>query len=77
MSLNALRVAVYHLHMGNQTSGVFWRKVNTFVIFKMKIFDFNLNTEWPEVLPNKDRKGLYCVSRYGPCAHLNFEAVFV
>lgn len=41
--------------------GLFWSKVNTFVISKMKIFDFNLNTEWPEVLPNKDGKGLYCV----------------
>lgn len=49
--VKAMGVTVYYVHMGNQTS-VFWRWVNTFVLRKMKIFDVNLNSEWPQVLPH-------------------------
>lgn len=35
--VKAMGVTVYYIHMGNQTS-VFWRQVNTFVLWKMKIF---------------------------------------
>lgn len=54
----AMGVTVYYVHMGNQTS-VFWRWVNTFVLWKMKIFDVNLNSELPQVLPYKKKSGVH------------------
>lgn len=63
--VKALGVTVYYVHMGNQTS-VFWRRVNTFVLWKMKIFCVNLNSERLQVLPytKEKRKKVQHISGY-------------
>lgn len=55
--VKAMGVTVYYVHMGNQTS-VFWRRVNTFVLWKMKIFHVNLNLDRPQVLHIKKVHGI-------------------
>lgn len=61
--VKAMGVTVYYVHMGNQTT-VFWRWVNTFVLWKMKIFDVNLNSEWPQVLPHTKKSVVHIRIRY-------------
>lgn len=64
--VNAMGVTVHYIHVGNQTS-VFWRRVNTFVLWKMKIFDVDLNSDWPQVSPRT--KSIVHVRIWYPLVH--------